>query len=320
MAAPSSHEDRPDLAIIMVNFRNAEMATRALADAERSAGPLDIEEIVVDVNSPIGDVELLRERRPRARIVRLSSNPGFAASCNAGIEQANARHLLVLGSDAFAIGDAVESLVDHLDAHPHVGLVAPLLLNLDGSPQDNVFRRFPNLLTLFIDFCTPVAFVVRGRWLDPYHVPRRRLTAARPIAHANGTALAVRAQAAADTGPLDSGFRLYLEDTEWQRRMAATGWEIAVLPSARIAHVGGASSRGFALASPYYLASVYRYFDHPRAALAVIRVAAAISRICALAAIRLGFDSERVRRLERGFGELLGLLRSDRWRSAAPPA
>lgn len=307
---------RPDLSVIVVNYKNAEMATRALADAARSAGTLSIQEIVVDIHSPPEDLELLRDRRPGAQIVELARNPGFAASCNAGIGQARARHLLILGSDAFAIADAVRALVLHLDAHPRIGLLAPLQLNVDGTPQDNVFRRFPNMLTLFVDFCTPLAFLLRGRRLDPYHVARRRLTGPQSIAHANGAVLLVRAQAAAATGPLDSGFRLYLEETEWQRRMAAAGWERAVLPRARFTHVGGASSTGFALASPYYLASICRYYDRPRLALAVVRLAAVISRVSVLAVIRLGFESERMRTLERGFGELLTRLR-ERDRRAA---
>jgi N-acetylglucosaminyl-diphospho-decaprenol L-rhamnosyltransferase len=313
-----SDRERPDLSVIVVNYNNAEMATRALADAERSAGALELQEIVVDIDSPVADVELLRERRPRAEIVALPTNPGFAASCNAGIERARARHLLILGSDAFAIGDAVQALVRHLDAHPRIGLLAPLQLKPDGSPWDNVFRRFPNMLTLFVDFCTPLAFLVRGRRLDPHHVARRRLTKPQPIAHANGAVMLVRAEAAAATGPLDSGFRLYLEETEWQRRMARAGWERAVLPSARFTHIGGASSSGFALASPYYLDSVCRYFDHPRLALAVIWAAAVTSRVTVRLVIAIGFDSERMRGLERGFGELLALLRERNWRSAAP--
>jgi GT2 family glycosyltransferase len=305
---------------MVVNYRNTEMTLRALADTERSAGPLKLQEIVVQVECPPGDRQRLRELRPQVEIVELTTNPGFAASCNAGIAKARADRLLVLGSDAFPLGDAVEALVRHLDVHPRIGLVAPLLLNVDGSLQDNVFRRFPNLLTLFVDFCTPLAFLLRGRRLDPYHVARRRLTEPQPIAHANASAMLVRAQAAAATGPFDEGFFLYLEETEWQRRMAGAGWELAVLPSARVTHVGGASTKGFALASSYYLNSVWRYFDHPRMALAVIRIAAVISRNTALAGIRLGFDSERMRNLERGFSELLAQLRSGRWRSESTTA
>jgi GT2 family glycosyltransferase len=300
---------RPDLSVIVVNYRSAELTVRALADAARSAGGLVLEEIIADADSPPVELELLRAQRPQARILELKANRGFAAGSNAGIAQARGRHLLLLNSDAFAQGDAVRALVEHLDAHPHLGLLAPLLLNEDGSPQDNVHRRFPNLLTLFVDFCAPVAFLIRGGPLDPHHIARGRLTEPQPIAHAIGAVLAVRAEAAQATGPLDEGFFLYLEETDWQRRMAASGWARAVLPDARFVHIGGASTGGFTLASPHYLASVRRYYPHPRLAFAVIRLAAWISYLTLRPAIALGRGSPRTRQLADGFGELLKQLR-----------
>jgi hypothetical protein len=307
---------RPDVSVIVVNYRSARLALRALQRAACSAGELAIEEIVVDAGSSQQDLRLLREGRPQARIVELGSNRGFAAGNNAGIALARGRHLLLLNPDAFAQADAVRALVDHLDARPRTGLLAPLVLNADGSFQDNAYRSFPNLLTLFVDFCTPLAFLLRGRRLDPYHTPRSRLRGPRPIAHANGAVMLVRAEAAATTGPLDEGFFLYLEETDWQRRMARAGWAREVLPAASFVHLAGSSSEGFALASPHYLASVCHYYDRPRLALAVIRGAARISRACLRAAIALGFRSQRMRHLEGGFGELLVTLSNDSWRSA----
>jgi N-acetylglucosaminyl-diphospho-decaprenol L-rhamnosyltransferase len=310
--------ERPDLSVIVVNYESAQLTMRALADAARSAGRLAIEEIIIDAGSSHEDLMMLRERRPRARIIELGVNRGFAAGSNAGIALARGRHLLMLNPDAFAQGDAVEALVGYLDRHSRTGLVVPLLFKGDSSPQDNAHRRFPNLLTLFVDFCTPVAFLVRGRRIDPHHVPRAWLTKPRRIAHANGAVMVVRAEAVVATGPLDEGFFLYLEETEWQRRMAGAGWERAVLPSARFTHLGGASSSGFALASPHYLASVCRYYKHPRVALAVIGAAAVISSLTVRVVIALGFGSERMRTLDGGFSELLALLRPTMRRCPSP--
>ena len=305
----------PDLSVIVVNYRSARLTLRALEDARQAAGGLALEEIVVDGASGGEEVELLRSARPGATIIALSENSGFAAGNNAGIARARGRHLLLLNPDAFAQGDAVAALARHLDGEPSVGVAAPLLLNPDGSAQDNVYRRFPNLLTLFVDFCAPVAFVLRGRRLDPHNMPRAQLHDPRPIAHAIGAALLVRAEAAHSVGPLDEGFFLYLEETEWQRRIAAAGWRRDVLPAARFVHLGGGSSSSYPLASPHYLASVRRYYTHPRAAMAVIWVAAVISRLSLRSAIALGLGSERTRALERAFGELLTLLR----RGGRPP-
>jgi GT2 family glycosyltransferase len=299
---------RPDVSIIVVNYRSVSLAARALKDAVRSAKERTVEEIVADAGSSDEDLSLLQARRPAARIVRLEGNPGFAAGNNAAIAQARGRYLLLLNPDAFAQDDAVRALVLHLDAHPDTGLLAPSLLNEDGSVQDNVHRRFPNLLTLFVDFCAPVAFLIRGRSLDPHHLPRRRLTGPRAIAHATGAVLLVRTEAAAAAGPLDERYFLYLEETEWQRRLAGTGWRREALPEARFIHVGGGSTGSFPLASPHYLASVRRYYARPRLAMATIRVAALISFLSLRLLTALGVNSPRVRQLADGFDNLQALL------------
>jgi N-acetylglucosaminyl-diphospho-decaprenol L-rhamnosyltransferase len=310
---------RPDLSVIVVNYRSAEFTVRALECAASSAGELMIEEIVADADSSREELGLLRAGRPAAQVIELGCNRGFAAGNNAALARARGRHLLLLNPDAFAEDDAVRLLVEHLDAHPDIGLLAPLLFNEDGSPQDNVHRRFPNLVTLFVDFCAPLAFLIRGGPLDPHHIPRAQLTQPQPIAHAIGAVLAVRSAAASAAGPLDEGFFLYLEETEWQRRMAAAGWQRAVLPAAHFVHLGGASSDSFPLASPHYLASVRRYYPHPRLAVATIWLAASISFLALRLVTALGGGSPRTRQLAAAFGELLRLLRRGP-RSAAPPA
>lgn len=304
-----SGQQRPDVSVIVVNYRSAELTLKALAEARRSAGALTMQEIVVDGASGDREVQLLRASLPTATVLALPENRGFAAGNNAGMEQATGRHLLLLNPDAFAQADAVAALVEHLDEVPATGLVAPLLLNDDGSPQDNVFRRFPNLLTLFVDFCAPLAFLLRGSRLDPHNVQRAQLREARPIAHAIGAALLVRAEAARDAGPLDEGFFLYLEETEWQRRIADAGWRREVVPAARFTHLGGGSSSAHPLASPHYLKSVRRYYRRPRLAMAVIGVAGAISWLSLRLANLLGIGTEHTRALERTFGELLRQLR-----------
>lgn len=302
-------QKRPDVSVVVVNYRSAELTVRALEAAAGAAGGLALEEIVADADSPPEELELLRSRRPRARILELRANRGFAAGNNAAIAVAGGRYLLLLNPDAFAREEAVVRMAEHLDGHPATGLLAPLLLNEDGSPQDNVHRRFPSLLTLFVDFCAPVAFLVRGGALDPHHIPRSRLTGPQRIAHATGAALMVRARAAAAAGPLDEGFFMYLEETEWQRRMARAGWGREVLPDARFVHLGGGSSGGHALASPHYLASIRRYYAHPRLALAVVAVASAISLLSLRLVGLLGAGSPRTRGLADAFAAVLRQLR-----------
>ncbi|HYF24308.1 MAG TPA: glycosyltransferase family 2 protein [Baekduia sp.] len=297
---------RPDVSVVVVNFRSAELTVRALRDCAAAAGDLALEEIVVEGGSGPGEADRLRAGRPGARVVELAENRGFAAGNNAGIAVARGRHLLLLNPDAFAHGHAVARLVEELDRRPSWGLAAPLLQFEDGRPQDNVHSRFPTLLTLFVDCCAPVAFLVRGTRLDPHNVTRSQLTAPREVAHAIGAVLLVRREAAAAAGPLDERFFLYLEETEWQRRMAAAGWAIGVVPDAVFTHLaGGSSESGSPLASPHYLDSVERFYPRPRLALATMGLGALVSLAALRPAVALRLGSARTAGLARDMAVLL---------------
>jgi N-acetylglucosaminyl-diphospho-decaprenol L-rhamnosyltransferase len=279
-------ERRPDVSVVMVNFRTAGLALEALAAARASAGPeLVLEEVIVDNGSGDGSVEALRAGRPEAKLVALPENRGFAAGNNAGIAAAGGRHLLLLNTDAFPIGDALPRLVAYLDAHPRAGIAAPALVNRDGSRQLNASKRFPGAGSVFVDLCFPLGRALYGRRAHPMLVAARDYDAPRRIAHATGAALLVRAEAARDAGPLDEGFFLYLEETEWQRRFAPAGWEVHLVPAARVTHLGGQSGLpSHSFASEHYLASLRRYHRDGRRALWAARAGAAISVVAARAA------------------------------------
>src|SRR5205823_12694951 len=99
------------------------------------------ESIVVDNGSTDGTVELVRERFPSVRLIE-QENRGLAAGWNAGLRAGSGRYFLILNSDAWAGGDAVERLVEFADAHPGAAVVGPRLSNPDGTLQRSV-RGFP---------------------------------------------------------------------------------------------------------------------------------------------------------------------------------
>src|SRR5439155_18299009 len=42
-------------------------------------------------------------------------------------------------------------------------------------------------------------------------------------------------------GPLDEGYFMYFEETDWCRRLAGAGWEGWYVRTARVTHLGGGS-------------------------------------------------------------------------------
>jgi GT2 family glycosyltransferase len=284
-----------DLSIVVVDFRTPEHALRAAADARASAGSLTVEEILVDNGA--GGAEALRAGRPGAQVIEVEQSRGFAAGVNAGLAAARGRHALVLNPDAFCHGSAAADLTAYLDAESRVAVAGPTLLNPDGTQQLNAYRRFPSALTVFFDYCFPLSAVVYGTRLHPYVLERAAYGSPGRVAHLMGAALAVRMSAVPDFGGLDENYFLYLEETEWQRRITAAGWEIHLVPHARLTHLGGASAGSYSFASEHFLDSLERYSEGRKS----FRLAAIAGSVISLAVARI---AQRVRPADPRFKRL----------------
>lgn len=274
-----------DAALVVVNYRSADLACELLelvaADGLR-------EVVVVDNASGDGSAAAIRSSHPWVRVMERTTNDGFAAGVNAGMAATSAPVVLVLNPDTRPRARALRRLVDHLAGHPRAGVAAPQLLYPDGTPQPGFYRRAPGLPTLFLELCLPAGAVAqRLPRLDWYRMTTDRVDDGTRVAHATGAALAIRRGAFTAAGPFDEGFFLYLEETEWQGRVARAGYEVHAVPSAKVEHsVRGGGDTALA-PSPHFLRSARRYHElrgRPRALTdAVIVVALALSRVAARA-------------------------------------
>ncbi len=110
-----------DLAIVIVSTNEAHWIEQCLPTVFDHAGDARLEVIVVDNSSTDGTRELVESSFPQARVVR-SPNHGFGYGNNRGIEQANARYVLLLNPDTEVLDGTFGELVRLLDERPEVGL------------------------------------------------------------------------------------------------------------------------------------------------------------------------------------------------------
>lgn len=301
-----------DAAIVIVNYRTVGLVETCLASVEATRDELRLETVIVDNASGDGSVERLRATAPNATVIAMSENGGFAAGVNAGFRHSRADLVIVLNPDTELRAGALPALVAHLREHPRTGVLAPLLEDADGRLAPNGYRRFPGLWILSLDMCVPFGYVLaflRLPQLHPYAMSPASLLAGSRPAHVSGAVMAIRRAAYEQAGPLDEGFFLYLEETEWQQRVAACGWVIEVLPSARARHLmrGGGDE---ALAhSPHFLTSALRYLRMQGVPVSISRAVLSVSLALSWAALRAiaCIPSKRARAggQARAYGSLL---------------
>jgi N-acetylglucosaminyl-diphospho-decaprenol L-rhamnosyltransferase len=200
------------------------------------------ETIVVDHGSTDGTRELVRERFPEVRVIE-QENKGYGAGLNAGMRVASGRYFLIINSDAWVLAGAVERLVGFADAHPEAAVVAPRLLNQDGSLQRSV-RGFPTLWRLATEYFFLRKLAPRSRLLNAFYAGGFDHDRAREVEWVMAACFLVRREAADAVGLFDEDFFMFSEETDWLYRFHLAGWQVWFVPEAEVVHVGGATHGG----------------------------------------------------------------------------
>ncbi len=277
-----------DATVLIVNYRTPELVERCVSSVRDTAGALRLEIVVVDNGSGDESVERLRASLPAARVIAARENRGFAAGVNLGFEQTDAELVFVLNPDTELASGALQALLTRMRAHPRTGLVAPLLETADGQPQPSGYRCFPSLLTLCVDMCVPISYALSYMPVrHPHVLSPAALAVGGPVVHVTGAAMLIRREAYCDAGPLDEDFFMYLEETEWQQRLARGGWAIEIEPSALVCHLirGGGEE---AHAPPMYgVKSALRYLRMRGVSSLLSRTMLALSFISSWLTLRL---------------------------------
>ena len=183
--------------------------------------------ILVDNASKTHAAAELAAACPRAEILRLDENRGFAGGVNAGIRRAlqrpNVGFVWVLNNDTACAPDALEKLRAAAGLDSRIGLVGcPLWEGDEGGPR----RIVPS----------------GKRLMEPWAIPTEPPTGKTPD-YLSGACLLIRRELLEDVGLFDEGFFFFFEDADLSRRAADNGWRLAVASEARVEHRGSATIR-----------------------------------------------------------------------------
>lgn len=210
-----------DWTIVTVTYNSAAHLRRHWTDAARS----DARWIVVDNAS--GDASVETARALGAEVVRLPQNVGFGAANNVGLDLVTSAWTAFVNPDV-TVGQPGDLARLAGTAARTGGLVAPQLLNPDGSEQPNA-RGLPHPLS-------KLGNRVRVPGLDPRDYARTGLTEPTFVAWVMGAAVAGSTRTLRDLGGWDPRFFIYYEDHDLGLRAWAAGAPVVLDPSVRWLH------------------------------------------------------------------------------------
>jgi GT2 family glycosyltransferase len=228
-------DSRPvqDVAFVIYNYTTKLLLKKQLDFFKGSGLSFSYSLTVVDDASLDGSRELV-QAYPDANSVFLENSQGIGRALNRGLAIApQSRYVCLLHTDVNLTADALESLVQHCDAHQEVKVCAPIICFPWGQPQKFVFN--PNLLTMYSNSFDKHVSKSMARRLRASQQPVR-------VAGIIGPFLFCTRELVVDNRLYDEGFRQYFCDMELAHRLLRQGVVCEVLPGCSLVRLGGQTS------------------------------------------------------------------------------
>jgi GT2 family glycosyltransferase len=223
------------VAVVIVNYNGEALLPDCLAAlAAQTLAPVQI--VVADNGSHDGSLALLRARHPGVHVLELGRNLGFGGGANRGVRATAAPWVCVLNSDATPAPD--------------------WLAELNAAPRDERTWALGSVLVSAAtgriesagDQYSPAGYaykLLRDRPLDALPAEPYRVFAA------PGAAPVFRRDVFDALGGYEERFFLYYEDVDLAFRAVLAGWHALLVPSARVVHRLGATTRSHTRARFY---------------------------------------------------------------------
>jgi N-acetylglucosaminyl-diphospho-decaprenol L-rhamnosyltransferase len=230
----------PTVRVGIVSWNTAALLRRCLAALPAALKGLDASVAVVDNASTDGSAKIAEEAG--VEVIRNSTNRGYARAMNQALRRSPAEVLIALNPDTEPPPGSLATLAARLLAAPDVGLVAPRLVNPDGSLQHSVYT-FPSPLQAAAVSFLPARYrtgrMGRRLWLEgaaPHEGPC-------DVEWVIGAVHVLRAEALPDPEhPYSERWFMYVEDLDLCWRLARSGWRRRLEADISVPHVGGASA------------------------------------------------------------------------------
>ncbi len=217
----------PTVSVIIVSYESGPTLERCLAGLAAQTFR-DFEVLLVDNASSDGAPQAAVAADPSIRFLEPGANLGFAAGNNLAVRQARGRWLALLNPDAYPEPGWLAALMDGAARHPGVQSFASLQTSADD----------PAVLDGAGDNMTSAGIPFRGGYGRKAPASLRE----GEVFSACGAAMLIDKALFEDLGGFDERFFCYCEDVDLGYRLRLTGRITLLLPDARVAHVGSAST------------------------------------------------------------------------------
>lgn len=203
----------------------------------------EIEKIILTFNIP----EVIEIANDRIQILQNIRPKGFSENHNYAFSHCDSEFFCVLNPDISFAENPFPQLLQA--ASDSIGLVAPIVKNLDGNIEDSA-RKFPS----------PMSILCRRlfNYQDGYHYAQG--DANFYPEWVGGMCMLFKSSAYSDVSGFDESYFMYVEDVDICTRLWKTGFKVLVSPGAVVFHDARRASRKNLQHLCWHISSLLRYF------------------------------------------------------------
>lgn len=228
------------LSVITVSWNVSKLLDVALETLKADLQGIEAEVFVIDNASADDSAEMVRRKHPWVRLIANDENLGFAKANNQAMRMAKGDFIFLLNPDTEVRPGAIAELLKFLEEHPKAGIVAPQLINSDGSIQRSC-RAFPTFIAMLYELMGLSKMFPNDPRFGAYKMLDFEHDEVREVDQPEGAALLLRREVIDQVGILDEGFFMLFEEVDWCYRIKQAGWQIWFDPAAKIVHHYGQS-------------------------------------------------------------------------------
>ncbi len=231
------------LSIVIVNYNVKFFLEQCLVSVFEASEGIDTEVWVVDNNSVDGSVSMVREKFPQVHLIVNSDNPGFSKANNQALRQITGEYALLLNPDTLVEKDTFRKCIDFMESHPDCGGLGVKMINGEGRYLPESKRGFPSPEVSFYKISGLIHLFPKSKRIARYYLGHLSEDETNEIEILPGAYLMIRKTVLDKIGLLDETFFMYGEDIDFSYRILLAGYKNYYLPSARIIHYKGESTK-----------------------------------------------------------------------------
>src|SRR3989344_1080623 len=248
-----------NVSIIIVNYKVEKELISCINSILKSKPKTTHEIIVVDNDKEDKLKTSLKKIFPQVIYIKSKNNLGYGGGNNLGARYAQGKYLFFLNPDTKVLDGALDNLYNFFINNHNVGIISPLFLDNNLKPFKSQGSK--ELTPKNIIFCQSFLRKIfsNKNIYNENALIDWDLKSSREVSSVPGAAMMVSSNLFRRMEGFDENFFLYFEENDISKRISGLGYKLFIVPSAKIIHLVGRSTKNLNNIENVYSKSRYLY-------------------------------------------------------------